>query len=128
VTRGVVFFDVDGTLVHGTSSGQHLADQLGHADALREAEAGYAAGALTNQQVSVLDARGWTGRTPEEVSRFLGSLPLVRGIEATVDWCRDHELVPVLATLAWDVVSEHLCRRFGFVQACGPSLRFQNFS
>lgn len=122
MARGVVFFDVDGTLVPGTSSGQHLADLLGHADSLREAEAGYAAGVLTNQQVSVLDARGWTGRTPEEVARLLGSLPLVRGIDATVDWCRDHKLVPVLATLAWDTVGEHLRRRFGFAQACGPSL------
>lgn len=70
----------------------------------------------------MLDARGWTGRTPAQVSRFLGSLPLVRGIDATVDWCRDHGLVPVLATLAWDAVGEHLCRRFDFVKACGPSL------
>ena len=122
MTRGVVFFDVDGTLVPDTSSGQHLADLLGHAESLRDAEAAYAAGTLSNRQVSVLDARGWTGRTPEQVSRFLDTLPLVRGIDATVHWCRDHELVPVLATLAWDVVGEHLCGRFGFVQACGPSL------
>lgn len=122
MTRGVVFFDVDGTLVPGTSSGQHLADLLGHAESVREAEAAYAAGVLTNQQVSVRDARGWTGRTPEQVSRFLDTLPLVRGIDATVGWCRDHELVPVLATLAWNAVGEHLCRRFGFAQACGPRL------
>lgn len=121
MARGLVFFDVDGTLVPG-SSGQHLADQLGHAASVREAEAAYAAGTLTNRQVSVLDARGWTGRTPEQVSRFLDSLPLVRGIDATVRWCREHALVPVLATLAWEAVGEHLCGRFGFTRACGPRL------
>lgn len=122
MARGIVFFDVDGTLVPGTSSGQHLADLLGHAESVREAEAGYAAGVLTNQQVAVLDARGWTGFTPEQVSQFLGALPLVQGIDVTVTWCRDHDLVPVLGTLAWESVGGYLCRRFGFEQACGPSL------
>jgi hypothetical protein len=51
-----VFFDVDETLVPGTSSGQHLAGLLGHAAVVREAEAAYAAGTLTNREVSVLDA------------------------------------------------------------------------
>lgn len=122
VVRGVVFFDVDGTLVPRTSSGQHLADLLGHADVVREAEAGYAAGMLTNQEVSVLDARGWAGRTPAEVRGFLESLPLVDGITETVAWCRARDLAPVLTTLAWQPVGDYLCERFGFAGASGPRL------
>ncbi|WP_433795904.1 hypothetical protein [Actinoplanes sp. CA-252034] len=68
MVRGVVFFDVDGTLVPGTSSGQFLAGLLGHAPVVREAEAAYAAGTLTNQEVSVLDARGWRGHEPSRVA------------------------------------------------------------
>jgi phosphoserine phosphatase len=122
MVRGVVFFDVDGTLVPGTSSGQHLAGLLGHAPVVREAEAAYAAGTLTNREVSVLDASGWAGREPAEVHGFLESMPLVDGITETVAWCRRNELVPVLATLAWDVVGAFLCERFGFDRACGPRL------
>jgi phosphoserine phosphatase len=118
----VVFFDVDGTLVPQTSSGQYLAESLGHLATVRDAEARYAAGALTNQEVSVLDAGGWVARTRAEVRGFLAGLPLVDGIADTVSWCRRHGLVPVLATLAWDVVGAYLCERFGFVRACGPSL------
>jgi phosphoserine phosphatase len=118
----VVFFDVDGTLVPHTSSGQYLADRLGHAEVVRRAEARYAAGALSNAEVSVLDARGWAGRTPADVRSFLHSLPLVDGIAETVAWCRRRELAPVLATLAWEPVGTYLCDRFGFDQACGPSL------
>jgi phosphoserine phosphatase len=118
----VVFFDVDGTLVPHTSSGQHLADALGHAEVVRQAEAGYAAGTLSNAEVSVLDARGWAARTPEDVRGFLESLPLVDGIAETVAWCRRHGLAPVLATLAWEPVGTYLCDRFGFDQACGPRL------
>lgn len=120
--RGAVFFDVDGTLVPRTSSGQHLAQLLGHAEVVRGAEAGYAAGTLSNQEVSVLDARGWATRTPTQVRGFLESLPLVDGIAETVLWCRRHRLAPVLATLAWDAVGAHLCERFGFDRACGPRL------
>jgi phosphoserine phosphatase len=120
--HGAVFFDVDGTLVPYTSSGRHLAQFLGHAEVIREVEAGYDAGALTNQEVAALDARGWATRTPAEVREFLGSLPLVDGIADMVLWCRRRGLAPVLATLAWDVVGAHLCDRFGFDRACGPRL------
>lgn len=122
MTRGVVFFDVDGTLVPHTSSGQHLAELLGHAEVVRKAEAGYAAGILSNEQVCVLDARGWASRSPAQVRGFLETLPLVEGIAETVAWCRQHRLAPILATLAWDVVGAYLCDRFGFERSCGPRL------
>ncbi|WP_433830240.1 HAD family hydrolase [Actinoplanes sp. CA-015351] len=122
MTRGVVFFDVDGTLVPGISSGQHLADRLGHADLCREAEAGYDDGTLTNQEASVVDARGWAAWTPSDVREFLTSLPLVDGIAETLAWCRAHDLLPVVTTLAWDPVGAYLCDRFGFARSCGPSL------
>jgi len=121
-----VFFDIDGTLVPHTSSGQHLADRLGHAAVVRRAEAGYAAGILSNADVSVLDARGWAAWTPAEVRNFLNSLPLVDGIAETVKWCRRRGLAPVLATLAWEPVGTYLCNRFGFDQSCGPRLEIVN--
>jgi phosphoserine phosphatase len=120
--RGAAFFDVDGTLVPRTSSGQHLAELLGHAEVVRVAEAAYAAGTLSNLDVCVLDARGWAGRTPAEVRGFLASLPLVDGIAETTSWCRQRGLTPVLTTLAWEPVGAYLCDRFGFDRACGPRL------
>ena len=106
--RGVVFFDVDGTLVPYISSGQHLAEFLGHAELIRQVEADYRIGALSSREAAVLNARGWATRTPAEVRGFLESLPLVDGIAETVLWCRRQGLVPVLATLAWDLVGAHL--------------------
>jgi phosphoserine phosphatase len=116
-----MFFDVDGTLTP-TSSGQHLAEFLGHAKVIQEVQAGYGAGRLSSQEAAILEARGWASRTPTEVRGFLESLPLVDGIAETVLWCRRRGLAPVLATLAWDVVGTHLCDRFGFERSCGPSL------
>ncbi|WLW57254.1 HAD family hydrolase [Streptomyces sp. YU58] len=119
---GAVFFDVDGTLVPGTSTSLFLAGFLGHRDELAKAEDAYAAGAMDNRQVSELDAAGWAGVSEEQVSGWLDGLPLVAGIEETVDWCRRNGLVPVLATLAWSAVGGFLMDRFGFQGFCGPRL------
>jgi phosphoserine phosphatase len=119
---GVVFFDVDGTLVPSTSSAQYLARWLGHLDDLVSAEAGYDAGELSNHEVCVRDALGWRDHTVAQVEAWLCGLPLVRGIAETVDWCRAHRLQPHLATLAWQPVGLHLVERFGFAGCCGPRL------
>ncbi|MEU8794043.1 HAD-IB family phosphatase [Streptomyces sp. NPDC048643] len=119
---GAVFFDVDGTLVPGTSSSVFLAGFLGHRDDLAEAEDSYASGELDNRQVSELDAKGWAGVPEEHVSRWLDDLPLVSGITETVGWCRRNGLVPVLATLAWSPVGTYLTDRFGFHAFSGPRL------
>ncbi len=119
---GVAFFDIDGTLVSGTSSGAFLAQRLGHAAEVDEAEARYAAGAIDNHEVCVVDARGWAGTHQSRVDNWLEELPLIDGIDQTVGWCKSHGLVPVLASLAWEPVGAHLARRFGFSGHCGPQL------
>jgi len=118
--RGLVCFDVDGTLVPGTSSCAWVAAALGHEAELVAAEAAYAAGRMTNQEASVIDARGWAGHTEAEVLARLATLPLVDGIAETVAWCRDHGLRAVLTTLAWAPVGRLLADRFGFAAYCGP--------
>lgn len=115
-----MFFDVDGTLVPQTSSSQYLAGFLGHLEVLRRAEDAYADGRMDNRQVSLLDAEGWRGRTPDQVRDLLADLPLVSGIHEVVAWCRDHDVAPFLATLAWEPVGRFLCDTFGFAGAGGP--------
>ncbi|WP_328707949.1 HAD family hydrolase [Streptomyces mesophilus] len=119
---GAVFFDVDGTLVPGTSSSVFLAGFLGHRDELAKAEDAYASGALDNRRVSDLDAAGWAGAAEDQVSGWLDGLPLVSGITETVTWCRQNGLVPMLATLAWSPVGSYLTDRFGFHAFSGPRL------
>ncbi len=118
--RGIVFFDVDGTLVSTGSSSSHLAARLGHREALDEAERQYADGTLTNRQVSEIDAAGWRGASTTAVERWLEDLPVLAGVELVVAWCRTHQILPVLASLAWQPVTVSLERRFGFVANGGP--------
>ncbi|MFI9780339.1 HAD family hydrolase [Streptomyces sp. NPDC051956] len=119
---GVVFIDIDGTLVPAPGSAVHVARYLGTEAAMAEAEADYAAGRLTNPQVAAADAKTWSGYTEREIDDWLAGVPLVDGIEETVAWCRGQGLIPVLATLAWQSIGKHLCQRFGFDAYCGPEL------
>jgi phosphoserine phosphatase len=118
--RGLVCFDVDGTLVPGTSSCRWVAASLGHEAELVAAEAAYVAGRMTNQEASVIDARGWAGHTEAGIRARLETLPLVGGIAETVAWCHEHDLRPILTTLAWTPVGRLLTTRFGFAAFCGP--------
>ena len=124
--RGVVFFDVDGTLVPGISSAVYLAGHLGHRDEVAAAEAAWDAGTVSPRYVEELDARGWAGTSAVQVREWLADLPLVDGIADVVAWCTANDVVPVLATLAWRPVGEFLCTRFGFVEACGPTLEVRD--
>lgn len=122
---GVVFFDIDGTLVTGTSSGSFLARRMGHALELDRAEAQYAAGQIDNHEVCLIDAKGWAGTPVDDVKMWLDELPLIEGVQESVAWCLERELAPVLASLAWDPVGAHLVERFGFAAHCGPTLALE---
>lgn len=117
-----VFFDVDGTLVPGTSSAQYLAGFLGHQEILAAAEADWDAGRVDNVHVELLDAKGWAGTAREQVWRWLAGLPLVDGIPDVLDWCSRHGVLAALATLAWEPVGSYLCETYGFAASCGPRL------
>ncbi|MFJ3385962.1 MULTISPECIES: HAD family hydrolase [unclassified Curtobacterium] len=121
-TRGIVFFDIDGTLVPSMSSSSFLAKRFGHALALDAAEQRYAEGELTNEEVSVIDAEGWRGTPTRTVAAWLEELPLMAGVDAVVGWCVEHGVEPVLASLAWQPVAEAIAKRHGFTANGGPRI------
>ena len=117
-----VFFDVDGTLVTGKSSGEYLASFLGHSDLVTAAYADWDAGLLDSPSLELLDAKGWAGASRDAVREWLGGLPLVDGIPDVLDWCASHDVLAALATLAWEPVGSYLCEVYGFAASCGPRL------
>jgi phosphoserine phosphatase len=119
-TRGIAFFDIDGTLVPSMSSGSFLARRLGHQQELDDAENRYARGELTNEEVSVVDAAAWRGVDVRTVAGWLEDLPLIAGIDTVVSWCHERHIEPVLASLAWQPVSRSIAERSGLTANGGP--------
>lgn len=113
----LIFFDIDGTLVPDTSTGSFIAKRLGSLEQMAAAERAYEEGRIDNGEVCAIDAASWCGYLRAEVESWLDELPLIAGIRETVDACRGAGIEPHLASLAWTVVGEYLCRRFGFTGA-----------
>jgi phosphoserine phosphatase len=84
----VVFFDLDGTLLRGTSVSVLTADWLGRAGALEELERRYRDGLISNAVVAETSASWFAGRTLAEVDAVLERAPWIAGIAETVSELR----------------------------------------
>lgn len=118
----LVSFDLDGTLVPSTSTGGFLAEKLGHAQAMKDAEALYAQGKVANDYVSTLDGQFYKGLSKADVFELLADIPTIAHIAETVDALQQKKIPVVLCTLAWNFVAEYFARRYGFEAWSGPSL------
>ena len=98
-------FDLDGTLVTGTTISQFFADRLGHGEELAVLERRYAAGGLSNAAVALAD------------------IPCIRGIEETVSALSARGIPALLCTVTWRFAAEVLRERYGFAAVCGTELR-----
>jgi len=116
--RGIVVFDLDGTLVPNTTVSLHLGPWLGHDD-IGDLERLYAEGRITNAEIAERDATFYKDRRRDDVWRQLERLELIDGLADTISWLTNHSLVPVLATVTSKVAADFICDRYGFAAASG---------
>jgi phosphoserine phosphatase len=115
-------FDLDGTLIR-TSTGQHIAEKMGYADAMHEFERRYAEGFVTNVDVAAFDGRHYKGLSPSDISKKLDDAPVINDIRKTVAWLESKGIPSVICTLAWKFVGEVFVDRYGFIASSGPTLK-----
>lgn len=115
-------FDLDGTLTR-TSTGQHLAEKMGHATVMRELEHRYQTGDISNIDVATLDGRYYARLEVSDIVRMLDDIPVIRDIEKTVGWLRARAIPSVICTLAWQCVGQVFADRYGFIGSSGPVLK-----
>ena len=120
--KRIVFFDVDGTLTRGVTSGAYLARLLGHGRAMEDAEAAYAWGEIDNDEVCRIDAVGYAGHSVGELFGMLEGMPLVDGVARAVEAVRAAGGEAHIASLAWGVVGAFFCERYGFDGYVGSEL------
>ena len=124
--KRIVFFDIDGTLTHGVSSGAYLANLLGHGKLMEAAEEAYARGEIDNDEVCRVDAAGYAGHSTEELFGMLENMPLVDGVARAVEAVHASGGEAHIASLTWGVVAAYLCERYGFDGYVGSELEVED--
>jgi phosphoserine phosphatase len=120
--RRLACFDLDGTLVRGTSVSQHLADRFGRSGQMAELERRYAAGEISNSVVAEEQARNYRGRPLAEVVEKLDDIACIDGIDATLAALRERGIESLLGTVTWSFAAEEFRRRHGFLAVSGTEI------
>lgn len=110
----IACFDLDGTLVYGTSTCQHLRERLGFGDVTRDFDERYAAGLMTTREIAEIEASYYSGLCGNEIDRMLTDLPLINGIMETLEFLRRRRIHLLLTTITWTFAAKVIADRFGF--------------
>ena len=104
-------FDMDGTLLRGTSAPAEISRRLGRIERLVELERGFADESVTAREFALEVRELWHDLTPEVVAEVIAAAPWIDGID---DVCRDiaargeHSM---LITMSPDFFAGHLLER-----------------
>jgi phosphoserine phosphatase len=115
-------FDLDGTLVRGTSVSQHLADRFGRTKQMAELECRYAAGEISNSVVAEEQALHYQGLPLSRVVAELDDIACIEGIDATLAALRERGVESILGTVTWSFAAEEFRRRHGFAAVSGTEI------
>lgn len=115
-------FDLDGTLTRGISTGQHLANKIGHSVAMAKMERKYERGEVTNTDVAEFDATFFKGLAIDDIKEYLEDIPMLADIFETVESLSNRGIPCVLCTIAWSDIAKIISARYGLVKWSGPVL------
>jgi phosphoserine phosphatase len=112
-------FDLDGTLVMGTSVCLHLAEKLGHLDQLAQLEARYSSGEISNALVADELGPYYAGLSLDAIEAHLSNVPIIKGVPSVLNTLADKGIESLICTVSWRFVAQMLAKRYGFVDATG---------
>jgi phosphoserine phosphatase len=119
----VVVFDLDGTLLRGTTVSFLLAQWLGQTSAITELERAFHAHEISNSVVADTSAAWLTGRNIDEAWRVLMDGPWIDGMTETFQRLTAARVSLLLGTITWSFAGEMLRQRYGFAAASGTEMR-----
>jgi phosphoserine phosphatase len=116
-------FDLDGTLVPGTSTCQHLAAKLGHLEHMTQLESQYSSGKISNDEVADTDATHYAGQSIDTIKSHLDTIPVIDGVSTVVATLASLGIDSLICTVTWRFAAQILATRYGFVGASGVEMR-----
>jgi phosphoserine phosphatase len=119
----VVVFDLDGTLLRGTTVSLLLAEWLGQTTEIAELERAFHAHEIANSVVAETSARWLAGQRTADVWRVLAEGPWIDGMADTFQALRSAGASLLLGTITWSFAAEMLRERYGFAAVSGTEMQ-----
>jgi len=122
-TYPVVVFDLDGTLLRGTSVSLMLAEWLGRTSEIAELEQAFHAHEISNSVVADISAGWFAGQHTAEVWRVLAEGPWISGMAETFQTLTASGASILLGTITWNFAAEMLRDPHGFAAVSGTEMQ-----
>ncbi|HUN49669.1 MAG TPA: HAD-IB family phosphatase [Candidatus Sulfotelmatobacter sp.] len=118
----MVSFDMDGTLIRGTTASLFMAERLGNLAAVQELERRFDTGEITAATFADAVAHSHLDLLYVDLCRHFDRLPLIAGIAETVAALRRRGIICVIATVSYAFYARVLAERFAFDGHCGAEM------
>jgi phosphoserine phosphatase len=115
----LLVFDMDGTLLPGTTANLELARVLGQESMVRDLEASYLAGAIDNHHyaASILGMYGML--RPDHVEEAFENAPKLEGLAELSIWAKAHGVGVAVLTTGPEFFARKFIERYGFDHVAG---------
>lgn len=122
----VVVFDLDGTLLRGTTVSLLLAHWLGQTEEIAELERAFHAHEISNSVVADTSAGWLAGRSTADARRVLAKGNWIAGMTETFQALAARGVSLLLGTITWRFAAEMLQERYGFSAVSGTEMQATN--
>ena len=122
----VVVFDLDGTLLHGTTVSLLLAEWLGRVAEITELERAFHAHEISNRVVADTSAGWLAGKSTAEAWRVLTNGHWIDEMAETFRALDAAGVSLLLGTITWSFAAEMLQDRYGFAAVSGTEMQASN--
>lgn len=119
----VVVFDLDGTLLRGTTVSLLLAQWVGRGGEIAELERAFREHEISNSVVADTSAGWLSGRSVRETWGVLMDGPWIDGMAETFRVLRAAGVSLLLGTVTWSFAAEMLRERHGFAAVSGTEMQ-----
>ncbi len=118
----VVVFDLDGTLLRGTTVSLLLAKWLGRTSEIADLERAFHANEISNSVVADTSAGWLAGRSVNDAWHVLEEGPWIGGMAQTFQALASAGANLLLGTITWSFAAEMLRKRHGFAAVSGTEM------
>ena len=115
----LVMFDLDGTLMPGTSTTLYLAEQLGHGNQVARLEQEYRTGKIDNTAIAIQTSSLFEGVPLSDIEALFRKAPKIANIEETITHLRQDKCIVVLGSITWSFFVKLFADEYGFDGYCG---------